>query len=131
VMLSRRRGSSELLPSRMLDLSVSQDPDCLIQSGLMTTTVSAGWLSQTRFLPRRCRRRWATRDGREEVGEERKFVAEGEVCFLGDGASSNENGRALITGEIARQARSRENAAAGFANCSRQSSRRETPETVV
>jgi hypothetical protein len=51
--------------------------------------------------------------------------------LLRDGASSNENGRALITGEIARQARSRENAAVGFANCSRQSSRREIPVTVV
>lgn len=67
VMLSKRRGSSELLPSRMLDLGVSQVPGSLIQSGLITTTVSAGWLSQTRFLPRRCRRRWTSRDGREEV----------------------------------------------------------------
>jgi hypothetical protein len=88
-------------PSRVLDLSVSQDADSLFQSGLTGTTKSAGWLSQTRFLPRRCRRRQASRDGCEEVvGEERKFVAVVEVCLRATGASSNENGRALITEKL-------------------------------
>lgn len=51
-----RRGSSELLPSRVLELSVSQDPDSFVQCGRLSATVSAVWLSQTRFPPGGCRR---------------------------------------------------------------------------
>lgn len=54
--LLRRKGSSEIRASRVLDLSVSQVADFLFQSRLTGTTKSAELLSQTRFLPRRCRR---------------------------------------------------------------------------
>jgi hypothetical protein len=64
-MLVSRRGSSEL-PSRVLELSVSQVPDSLTQSGRLTTKQSAVWLSQTRFpAERRAARRRVSRDGRE------------------------------------------------------------------
>jgi hypothetical protein len=77
-------------PPRLLDLSVSQDADSLFQSGLTSTTRWAGWFSQTRFLPRRCRRRWASRDGGEEEEEVVVVKRESswrrfEVCLLATG----------------------------------------------
>jgi hypothetical protein len=67
-MLVRRRGFFRIALGGVLKLSVSQDPDSLIQSGRLTAKQSAVWISQTRIpAEKRAARRRVSGDGGEVV----------------------------------------------------------------